>query len=149
MMSKDTVTINGIEHDLYPVGRIEELEADVQIQTRRLEQTAAVSLQRNKRIAELEGDVVSLQLMEKSLIQYCKDHKAHIKALQAKLEAVLNCKEVMWKRMDGKYEPYFLKADVLKALQEQEAGCKVCGLPEWDHHHGDERHEYKQALGEG
>ena len=26
-MSKDTVTINGIEHDLYPMGRIAELEA--------------------------------------------------------------------------------------------------------------------------
>jgi DNA-binding FrmR family transcriptional regulator len=41
------------------------------------------------RIEKLQGDVISLQLMEKSLTQYCKDHKAHIKALQARLDAVL------------------------------------------------------------
>jgi hypothetical protein len=39
--------------------------------------------------------------------------------LKAKLDAVLKCKEVMWKRWDGKYEPYFLKADVLAALQQE------------------------------
>ena len=67
---------------------------------------------KNERIEELEGDVVSLQLMEKSLIQYCKDHKAHIKTLKAKLEAVIHA---VYDGCDCD-----CRGNVNKALQEQD-----------------------------
>ena len=40
----------------------------------------------NKKIAKLEADVVSLQLIEKNLLQYCKDHKARNAELEAEVK---------------------------------------------------------------
>jgi predicted RNase H-like nuclease (RuvC/YqgF family) len=41
------------------------------------------------RIEKLEAEVTSLQLMKKHLRQYCKNHKSHIKKLEARIDKAL------------------------------------------------------------